>query len=342
MTRVGVLGATGYTGIELVRLLRKHPRVKITYLSSQSFAGKDLREVYPHTRHEDKLQPVDLDKVAEACDLVFTALPAGVSYEIGTVLAQKGLKVIDLGADFRLDNPSVYAKWYNKEIRYSDNLRRIYGLTELYREEIRNAKVVGNPGCYPTSVLLGLAPLLKSDYWNGTVVIVDAKSGVSGAGRTSKTEYAFSEINEAVKPYKVVSHRHRPEMEQELSKLANRPVRVVFTPQLVPMTRGILSSIYLSEVNASLKELLNLYKDFYRDEYFVHVLPEGAYPSTKWVQGSNHVFISLVLDERTGTLVILSAIDNLVKGASGQAVQNMNVLFGFDEREGLDVEPIYP
>lgn len=342
MTRVGVLGATGYTGIELVRLLKRHPRVRITYLSSQSFAGKELQDVYPHTRREDVLQPVDLDKVTEACDLVFTALPAGVSYEIGMVLTQRGLKLIDLGADFRFDDPSVYTEWYSREIRYSDNLPRIYGLTELYRKEIRNAGIVGNPGCYPTSVLLGLAPILKSDLWNGSTVIVDAKSGISGAGRTSKTEYTFSETNEAVRPYNVVNHRHRPEMEQELSKLANRPVRVVFTPQLVPMTRGILSSIYLNEVNASLKELLDLYKDFYRDEPFVHILPEGVHPSTKWVQGSNHAFISLMLDERTGTLVILSAIDNLVKGASGQAVQNMNVLFDFDEREGLDVEPIYP
>lgn len=341
MVRVGVLGATGYTGLELVRLLKRHPYVELTYLSSQSFADKTFSDVYPHANFDRRLNRIDLNEIVDKCDLVFTALPAGTSYEIAVYLAEKGLKVIDLGADFRFDDPEIYETWYGQRIDYK-GFHRVYGLTELYRDEIRKADIVGNPGCYPTSVIIAAAPILKTGLWRDSTLIVDSKSGVSGAGRSSKLDHSFSEVNEAVKPYKVADHRHVPEMEQELSKLLGRPTNVVFTPQLVPITRGILSCIYLSGIEASLDDLLTLYGDFYKYEEFVHILPKGVYPSTKWVMGSNYAFISIAKDERTKTTVVLSVIDNLVKGASGQAVQNMNVLLGFDEKTGLDIEPLFP
>jgi N-acetyl-gamma-glutamyl-phosphate reductase len=339
LIRAGIIGATGYTGLELVRLLKNHPEAKITYLSSRTYAGKKLEEVFPSTLENSILSEFDPEKVSKNCDVLFTALPAGASYDL--VKEIEGVRVIDLGADFRFDNPKVYREWYGKELSGYENIKRVYGLPELHREEIKNAQVVGNPGCYPTSVILALAPALKHNLVDPETILVDAKSGVSGAGRKEKVDYLFSEVNESLRPYNVAKHRHVPEMEQELGKISGKKVNVVFTPHLVPMTRGILSTIYV-KTDKSLEEIHEAYLEFYRNEPFVHVLPMGIYPSTKWCYGSNHVFIGMQMEERTNTLILMSAIDNLVKGASGQAVQNMNIMFGLDETKGLEFTPIYP
>ena len=339
MIRVGILGATGYTGLELLRILKNHPSVRITYLSSKSFVGKSMTEVYPHSLEETTLEDIDVERLKRECDVVFMALHAGLSYEIAKELPN--LKIVDLGADFRFDDPQVYEKWYGKKLEGYDPEGRVYGLPEIHREKIRNARIVGNPGCYPTSVILALAPLLREGLVEERVFVVDSKSGVSGAGRKESLEYMFSEVNENLKPYSVIFHRHVPEMEQELSKISGRDVKVVFTPHLVPMTRGILSTIYV-KTSESVEKIHELYVGFYDKEPFVHVLPLGVYPSTKWCYGSNHAFIGMQKDERTSTLVLTCAIDNLVKGASGQAVQNMNIMFGIDETVGLEHKPIYP
>lgn len=339
MIRVGIIGATGYTGLELLRILTNHPNVKITFLSSRNFAGKKLNDVYPFFLEDKVLEEIDFEKISRNCDIVFTALPAGVSYGIAKKL--NNTKVIDLGADFRFDDPTVYEKWYSKKLADYDPSERVYGLTELYREKIKNAKFVGNPGCYPTSVLLAVAPLLKNGLLDEETVIIDSKSGVSGAGKKESIDYSFSELNESLKAYNVAKHRHVPEMEQEMSKLYGKRLKLVFTPHLAPITRGILSTIYL-KTTSSLNEIHKLYKEFYAEEKFVHVLQPGIYPSTKWSYGSNHVFISMAKDDRTDMLILISVIDNLVKGAAGQAVQNMNLIFSLSEETGLCFNPIYP
>ncbi|MCD6552076.1 N-acetyl-gamma-glutamyl-phosphate reductase [Thermotoga sp.] len=339
MIRVGIVGATGYTGLELFRLLKKHPSAEIIYMSSRTYAGKRLDEVYPSTLEEAILEDFDARRISESCDVVFTALPAGVSY--GLTMELQNVKIIDLGADFRFDDVSTYTKWYGSNLERYDTTERVYGLPELYRDSIKNARIVGNPGCYPTSVILALAPVLKTGLVETDTIVVDSKSGVSGAGRKEKLDYIFSEVNENLKPYNVAKHRHVPEMEQELRKISGKDVKVIFTPHLVPMTRGILSTIYV-KVSKSLKEIHETYLEFYREEPFVHVLPPGVFPSTKWCYGSNHVFIGMQMEERTGTLILMSAIDNLVKGASGQAIQNMNIMFNLEETEGLESLPIYP
>ncbi|ACR78822.1 MULTISPECIES: N-acetyl-gamma-glutamyl-phosphate reductase [Kosmotoga] len=339
MIRVGIIGATGYTGLELVRILTNHPDVKITFLSSRSFAGKKLNDVYPFSLKNETLEEIDPEKISKNCDVVFTALPAGVSYEIARKL--KDVRIIDLGADFRFDDPAVYEEWYSKKLPDYDPTERVYGLTELYREKIKNARFVGNPGCYPTSVLLATAPLLKNGSLDEETIIVDSKSGVSGAGKKESIDYSFSELSGSLKAYNVSKHRHVPEMEQEMSKLCGKRLKLVFTPHLVPMVRGILSTIYV-KTDLSLDEVYELYREYYGKEKFIHVLQPGVYPSTKWTYGSNHAFISMAKDDRTDTLILISVIDNLVKGASGQAVQNMNVMFSLAEDAGLSFNPIYP
>ncbi|PLV60391.1 N-acetyl-gamma-glutamyl-phosphate reductase [Thermotoga sp. KOL6] len=339
MIKVGIIGATGYTGLELLRILKNHPDVRITYLSSKTYAGKKMSEVYPSTLEDTVLEEFNPEKISKLCDVVFTALPAGVTY--GLVQKMENVKIIDLGADFRFDDPNTYKEWYGSELEKYDEINRVYGLPELYRESIKKAGIVGNPGCYPTSVILALTPALKYGLVDSDTIVVDAKSGVSGAGRKEKMDYLFSEINENLRPYNVAKHRHVPEMEQELKKISDRDVRVIFTPHLVPMTRGILSTIYV-KTNVSLEEIHRAYLSFYKKEPFVHVLPPGVYPSTKWCYGSNHVFIGMQIERRTNMLILMSAIDNLVKGASGQAVQNMNIMFGLDESKGLEFTPVYP
>lgn len=339
MIRAGIIGVTGYTGLELLRILKVHPKVEVTMLISRKSTGRIMNEMLPYSLENRKVEEFDPQKIENNCDVVFMALPSGVSYELTQTL--KNVRIIDLSADFRFDNPEIYKKWYSKDLGNYFTFERVYGLPEIHRDKIRVSRIVGNPGCYPTSVLIALAPLLKNNLLIDDVIFVDSKSGVSGAGKKETLEYSFSEVDQGLKPYGVIKHRHVPEMEQEIQKLSGQNLKVVFTPHLVPMVRGILSTIYV-KTNLSLDETHKLYKDFYNREKFIHVLEPGVYPTTKWTYGSNHVFISLAKDERTNTLVLMSALDNLVKGAAGQAVQNMNIMFSIDECTGLDLKPIYP
>lgn len=344
MVKVGIFGATGYTGVELIRILSKHEKVEIKYLSSQSYNTKAISDVYSSLIGfcDKVLEEVDFQKAMSECDVIFTALPSGHASKIAREAVKKGVKVIDLGADFRFDDYSVYKEWYSGDYEDYGDIKRVYGIPEIYRDDIKEAQVVGNPGCYPTSVILGLMPLLKNGIIEGKI-IVDSKSGVSGAGRSPSQNNIYAECNENIKAYNVAKHRHIPEMEQELSKIFGERVSVVFTPHLAPMTRGILSTMYCKlKKDMDVNTVYNIYTDFYKNEYFVKVLQPGDYPATKNVYGSNFCHIGFEVDKHTNTLIVMSAIDNLVKGASGQAVQNMNIMFGIDENTGLDIVPIYP
>lgn len=341
---MAVLGATGYAGVELLRLLLRHPRVRLEAVTSQQYAGKRIGDIYPALAGQCELvlQEIQIDKVASQADLAFAALPHETSMEVVAALLGRGRRVIDLSADFRLHDPEDYRRWYRAHKAPSLLPEAVYGLTELHRMEIRKARLVANPGCYPTGAVLGLAPLFAEKMVQGTVLI-DAKSGVTGAGRSSAVELSFSEVNENFKAYNVGVHRHTPEIEQELSEIAGRQVEVFFAPHLVPMSRGILSTIYV-ELKKPVGEepLAKLYRDFYRSEPFVRLLPAGAFPQTKDVRGSNDCAIGFRYDARTRRLVVITAIDNLVKGASGQAVQNMNVMCGWPETEGLTGTALVP
>ncbi|NPV54022.1 MAG: N-acetyl-gamma-glutamyl-phosphate reductase [Firmicutes bacterium] len=366
MIRVGIIGASGYTGGELARILLGHPGVEITCVSSRTYAGQPLGHIFPNLLGLagprgtelvcEGLAPVE---VAERSDVIFTAAPHGVAMEIARSVMGKsagvgaggaGVKLIDLGADFRFRDAGVYEAWYKRKHDAPALLvEAVYGLPELHRESIRGARIVGNPGCYPTSAILALAPLMRTGFVDPSSIIIDSMSGVSGAGRSPSQSYHFPECNENARPYGIPGHRHTPEIEQELSLLRGGDIRVSFSPHLVPITRGILTTVYanLAPVQAagggiSIDSLIQLYRDFYRGERFVRILDGGRLPQTKAVWGSNFCDIGLRLDERVGRVVIMAAIDNLVKGAAGQAVQNMNIMFGIDEGCGLDRPPLFP
>lgn len=338
MIKVAVLGATGYAGIELVRLLSAHPGVQMEVLGSQSFEGKKISDVYQNFRHvlEKECEVLDLDRV-RGCDVAFTALPHGASKSVIPQLLEQGLKVIDLSGDYRYDDPKVYEQWYGQEHSSPELLQEsVYGLCELYRDKVRAARLVGNPGCYTTCSILGAVPLLAKGIGEHKNIIIDAKSGVTGAGRGLNLAYHFCECTENTKAYKVAAHRHTSEIEQELSHAAGEPILVSFTPHLIPQKRGILATIYINlKKPCTTEELTQLYKDFYKDEFFVRVMDPGQLPETKHVAGSNFVDIGVVVDERLQRAVVVSALDNIVKGAAGQAVQNMNLMFGLEETAGL-------
>ena len=344
MIKVAVLGATGYAGIELVRLLTNHPEVEICVLGSQSFDGQKISDVYQNLRNvlEMECEKVDLDKVAK-CDVAFTALPHGASKEVIPQIVERGVKVIDLSGDFRYDDIEVYEKWYGEKHSSPELLAEsVYGMPELHREKIKGARLIGNPGCYTTCSILGAVPLLAKGIGSVKNIIVDAKSGVTGAGRGLALQTHFCECTENSKAYKVATHRHTSEIEQELSNVAGEEVLISFTPHLIPQKRGILSTIYINlNKKCTTEELVNLYKEYYKDEFFVRVKNAGELPETKHVAGSNFVDIGVVADERLQRAVVVSALDNVVKGAAGQAVQNMNLLFGFDEKTGLDHAGFY-
>jgi len=346
MVRVGVVGATGYGGVESVRLLLRHPQVQITYTTSETYRGQKLDEVIPAFRGCTDLvcEAFSLEEAARRCDVVFLArTDAGWSMEVAPKLLELGVRVVDFSADFRLRDPAVYAKWYRKDHTAPHLLdEAAYGIPELWRDAIRGSRLVANPGCYPTSVLLGLAPLLGAGLARD--VVVSASSGVSGAGRSKITlDYHFPEVNESMRPYGVQGHRHRPEMEQGMSLLAGRDLRIAFVPHLVPMTRGILSTAFVSLTRpVDQDELDGLYQSFYNGERFVQVLTSGRLPETGSVCGSNNCHIAAVADAHTGRAVVMSAIDNLVKGMAGQAVQNMNLMMGLPEESGLDQPGLYP
>ena len=343
---VAILGASGYTGGELVRLLSRHSGVQIVHVTSERYAGKPLRYAFPHLTSGPELicQPLaELAKV-ENLDVAFCALPHVASMEEVPGLLARGVRVVDLSADFRLHDAPTYQSWYGAEHRVPDLLNEaVYGLPELHRSAIIPARLVANPGCYPTSVLLALAPLIQAGSVDLSTLIIDSKSGVSGAGRSANQDTLFTEIAGGFKAYKVIGHRHTPEIEQELSLLAGSNVRVRFVPHLLPQSRGILSTCHLRpHVVRSQKEWRDVLVTFYQNEPFVQILEPDLWPATNHVQGSNHCHIGLAFDSRSGWLTVISVIDNLVKGAAGQAVQNMNLMFGLDEQMGLEQLPIFP
>lgn len=346
MLNVAIVGASGYTGLELIRLLHCHPEVAVTCLTSEQSAGKPISEVFPTLRGRcgivlENLEPV---RISEKADIIFTALPHKAAMEVVPTFLKLGKRVIDLSADYRLSDPAVYGEWYEPHINPAGLKKAVYGLPEIRRAKIKGAKLVANPGCYPTSIILGLAPLLKKGLIELSSIIADSASGVTGAGRSAKVDSLYCEVNEGYKAYGVGgAHRHTPEIEQELSLLAGDPLKITFTPHLLPMDRGILSTIYASpKKRISTEILVALYREFYAGEPFVRVLAEGNLPSTAFVRGSNFCDIAPLVDPRTGRIIVVSAIDNLVKGASGQAVQNMNLVCGFPETMGLDGLALFP
>lgn len=348
MLKVAVLGGSGYTGCELLRLLSNHPQVEITVVTSERSAGSSVREIFPHLRNLDLVfEPLRLRRIVKKADLFFLCLPHRTSQEAVAFLNEAGKRVIDFSADYRLKNARVYEEWYSTTHEFPGLLRKaVYGLPELHRNRIRTASIVANPGCYPVSAILGLAPLMDKTFIDTDSIIIDSKSGVSGAGRSPAQPFMFSEVNESVRAYAITAHRHIPEIEQELSHLAKKGIRIIFTPHLIPMDRGILSTIYVRlKKDIGLSEVHKIYREFYRGEPFVRILGNGETPATKAVRGGNFCDISIFLDQRRSkakTLVIVSAIDNLLKGASGQAVHNMNIMYGFDETAGLIAIPAYP
>jgi N-acetyl-gamma-glutamyl-phosphate reductase len=345
--RIGVLGASGYTGAELVRLLLRHPRADIALLTADRRAGQPMAAVFPQFSPASlpTLASIDgLDWSGQALDIAFCALPHGTTQKVIKDLLARApnTRVVDLSADFRLA-PDAYARWYGHAHQAPELQKEaIYGLTEIYRDAVAKARLVANPGCYTTSAQLPLVPLLRAKAIDASEIVVDAKSGMTGAGRAVKEEMLFSEVSEGFHAYGVGHHRHMAELDQEFSKAAGREVVVTFTPHLVPMNRGILSTIYVRGTGQSPQELHGLLTKAYADEAFVHVLPFGQMPQTRHVRGSNMTFIGVVADRIAGRAIIGSALDNLVKGASGQAIQNMNVMLGYPETMGLEQVALFP
>lgn len=344
---VGIVGASGYGGVQLVKLLLEHPHVEIVYLGGNSSAGKQFAEIYPHLGHLIKIEveKVDLDAIAAKCQAVFLGLPNGLACDMAPKLIEKGCKVLDLSADYRFKDLETYTKWYKKErsdLKIADSA--VYGLPELYREKIKNASLIGCPGCYPTASLLPLAPLLKQGLIMPETVIIDAKSGTSGGGRQGKINLLLAEVDNSVAAYGVAKHRHTPEIEQICSNLAGSEVRVQFTPHLMPMVRGILSTVYATLRDPGLvrDDLITIYKAFYRNSSFVNILPNGIYPQTKWACGTNVCHIGIEVDPHTDRVIVMSAIDNLIKGQAGQALQCLNLMMGWDEECGLPKLGFYP
>lgn len=337
MVKIGIIGATGYVGAELLRLLLSHPKVEVAALSSVSFEGQEISNVYKNFLNKTNLMCESAEDIIEKCDVIFTALPHGLSEDIAKKAIDNKKICIDMGADFRLSSEKEYEEWYGKKFAQPEiHAHSVYGLPELNREKIKNCSLIANPGCYPTTIELGLMPLLKNSLIKVDNIICDSKSGTTGAGRGLTLNTHFPEENETFAPYKIGGHRHTPEIEETLSVMANDKVNVTFTPHLLPINRGILSTIYCSANNTvNLEEIHKLYVDFYKDEPFVHVLPLGEIASIKNIRLTNDCHISLHLNHRKDQIIVISTIDNMIKGAAGQAIQNMNIILGFDETEGL-------
>lgn len=338
MIKVGIVGVSGYSGAKALELLLKHSFVRVTYVSANNTQGK-IGDIWPRFFKQTALEcsKFDLNKALHASDLFILAVPHTVAMSITPVLLEAGKRVIDLSADYRLKESKEYEQWYGAKHTDPQNLKKaVYGLPEIYREEIKKAKLISNPGCYPTAAILGLAPLLATHQNIVDSIIIDAKSGVSGAGRKVTANFLFAEVNENFKAYKVLNHQHTPEINFYLSKLTNKPVRVNFVPHLLPINHGILETIYVTlKESLPLKKTYDIYRKFYKTEPFVRILAIGQQPELKNVVGTNYCDIALAAGENKRLLVITSAIDNLIKGASGQAVQNMNLMCGFKEEEGL-------
>ena len=351
MVKVGIIGATGYAGNELVRLLMGHKDVEIMWYGSRSYIDKKYAEVYQNMFEivEDTCLDDNMEELASKVDVIFTATPQGFLAGVLTEEILSRVKIIDLSADFRIKDVRTYEKWYKIEHRSPQFIEEaVYGLCELNRDKIKGARLIANPGCYTTCSILTAYPLVKEGLIDPDTMIIDAKSGTSGAGRGAKLPNLFCEVNENMKAYGVTNHRHTPEIEEQLGYAAGKKIVVNFTPHLVPMHRGILATEYATlnkKADGTLptyEEVKAVYDKYYKNEKFVRVLEKDICPETKWVEGSNYVDVNFKIDERTGRIVMMGALDNLVKGAAGQAVQNMNLLFGFDEAEGLNLVPMFP
>lgn len=346
MIKVGIIGSTGYAGAVLTKLLINHPNVQIVFLASHSYANNKFHSVYGNFKNIIETTCISSDDVEEnyldKIDVLFTALPSGKTFSVVPKALNKGVKVIDLGADYRLKSKSTYEEWYKIDHPCSNLLSKaVYGLPEIAKDKIKSSNLIANPGCYPTASSLALIPLLKYDLVEKSSIIIDAKSGVSGSGRKASIGNLYVECNESVKAYGVTTHRHTPEIEQTLSYVAKDNINLIFTPHLIPMDRGILSTCYGNLKKAvTLNDVYNLYKEFYKNEPFIRILDE--LPETRWVKGSNYCDIGIRIDKRTNKIVTLAAIDNLMKGAAGQAVQNMNIMYGIDEKTGLQIVPMFP
>ncbi len=341
---VAILGASGYTGGELIRILVNHPNVKISYITAEKHAGKKVSEVFPHLKGilDLKLEKLDPKKVPDDIDIVFAALPHGASAEVIHEIYKRKIKIIDLGASFRL-NEGNYRQWYGDH-PCSDILEdAVYGISELNKEQIAESNLIANPGCYPTASILPLAPLLKENIVDENSIIIDSKSGVSGAGRSPSLDLHFCEVSEGFKAYKVAEHRHSPEIEQHLSEYSKKDVNIIFTPHLIPIDRGIFSTIYVkTDKEYTTSELLQKLKDFYKNSHFIRIYDEGQFPNISYIRGSNFCDIGIKSIPEKKSAVIVSVIDNLVKGAAGQAVQNMNIMMDLPETTGLNLNPVYP
>ena len=345
--KVGIIGATGYAGAELVRILQGHPEAEIKWYGSKSYIEKEYASVYRNFFQvvEDICKGDNLSELADQADVIFTATPQGFLASVVTEEILRKVKIVDLSADFRLKDVAVYEKWYGIEHRAPQFIpEAVYGLCEINRENIKGARLIANPGCYTTCSILTAYPLVKEGLIDPGSLIIDAKSGTSGAGRGAKLPNLFCEVNENIKAYGVASHRHTPEIEAQLGLAAGKDIVLNFTPHLVPMNRGILVTAYanLTPEGMDVEKVRAAYEKYYGAERFIRLLPQGECPETKWVEGSNFVDISFVIDERTGRIIMMGALDNLVKGAAGQAVQNMNLLFGLPEHTGLMMMPMFP
>ncbi len=346
MIKAGIIGATGYAGGELVRILSGHPDVEIVWYGSRSYIDQKYADVYRNMFRIVDAACMDdnMEELAEEADVIFTATPQGFCASVISEEILSRTKIVDLSADFRIKDVKTYEKWYGIEHKSPQFIEEaVYGLCEVNREDVKSARLVANPGCYTTCSILTAYPLSKEGLIDMNTLIVDAKSGTSGAGRGAKVPNLFCEVNENMKAYGVTTHRHTPEIEEQLSYASGEPVMINFTPHLVPMNRGILATEYASlKEKVTAEEVMAIYQKYYGNEYFIRLLGAGACPETKWVEGSNFVDIGFQIDERTNRIVMMGAIDNLVKGAAGQAVQNMNLMFGLPEQEGLKLVPLFP
>jgi N-acetyl-gamma-glutamyl-phosphate reductase len=344
---VGIVGASGYGGVQLVRLILDHPEIELVYLGGESSSGKLFSDLYPHLGHQVKqtIEAIDLDEIARRCQVVFLSLPNGLACEMAPTLLAKGCKVLDLSADYRFSDLATYEAWYSKE-RTDEAVAEtaVYGLPELYRDRIAEAQLVGCPGCHCTASLLAISPLLKQGLIVSETAIIDSKTGTSGGGRKGSINMLLAEADQSVGAYNVARHRHTPEIEQICSELAGHEVLVQFTPHLVPMVRGILSTVYATLRDPGLvrDDLLTIYQAFYRSSPWVKMLPSGVYPQTKWANGTNLCYIGIEVDPRTDRVIVMSAIDNLMKGQAGQAIQCLNLMMGWDETLGLPQLSFYP
>lgn len=346
MIKAGIIGATGYAGAELARLLANHREAEVIWYGSHSYVGQEYTQIYQNMYEIADSTCLDdnMAEVARQADIIFTATPQGLCASLIQEDILSGTKVIDLSADFRIKDVKKYEAWYNIQHPAPQFIdEAVYGLCEINRDQIRNARLIANPGCYPTCSILSIYPLLKEGFLDPSTIIIDAKSGVSGAGRGAKTDNLFCEVNENIKAYGAATHRHTPEIEDQLSIAAGEDLVISFTPHLVPMNRGILVTEYAKlKRETDYEEVKAIYDRYYGEETFIRVLEKGVCPETRWVEGSNYVDIGFQIDPRTGRIILMGAIDNLVKGAAGQAVQNMNLMFGVDEAEGLRMAPLFP